>query len=319
MLLTSVSILITQFFGCGDFYPENPYAPEKDGSSYSDEAVGSWQDVLAADADYPPNIYLTENIEFHPGRVGNARKDSSPEHYDADGYPLEATKNGACGPPEGTLAVYSSAGDMTVLGSGGWAVWKFDSAWVIVDGEGDDFITFSNHNILYGDPNGSWNELAHVYASEDGINWYVSANESFAVHPSPGNASAGYFWNAVNDLHGNNHSWANFRKDVEAETLDSSTGTYEPVMKTDGSKVYVSKYFEPDDLYLGGDRFDLADFIHAEPSGAQNGNSWPLGGKMCYLKLADDPAILDGQDWNPEWMTGARIMSAMGINVENAQ
>lgn len=40
--------------------------------------------------------------------------------------------------------------------------------------------------------------------------------------------------------------------------------------------------------------------------------------KMSYLKIVDDPAILDGQDWNPDWMTGARLMAALGINVEAA-
>ena len=319
VLLTSVSILLFHLSGCGDFYPENPYLPENDGPSETGEAAGYWRDVLAADAGYPPNVYLTENIEFHPGRVGSARISSSPEYYNAEGYPLDSVKNGACGPPEGTAAVFSSAGDMTVLGSGGWASWSFDPAWVIVDGPGDDFVTFANHNVLYGDPDGSWNELAHVYASEDGINWYVSAAEKYTAHPAPGNASDGYFWSEADDLHGNNHSWANFRKDVTAEELDLSSGTYKPVISVGGAALYVSKYFKPDDPYLGGDRFDLAVFVHTEPAGLQNGNSWPADGKMRYLKIADDPAILDGQDWNPEWMTGARIMAAMGINVEKAQ
>ena len=49
-----------------------------------------------------------------------------------------------------------------------------------------------------------------------------------------------------------------------------------------------------------------------------SGDAWPAGGKMSYLKLVDDPSVLDGQDYSPEWMTGARLMSAMGINVEAA-
>ena len=294
--------------GCGDPYPENPYSPDN-----SDEVAGAWEDVLAADSNYPSNVYLTENIEFNPGKVGPARISDAYPYYDSEGYPKDYTKNGACGPPEGSAAIMSSAGDMTVLGSGGSAVWMFDPDWVIVDGDGDDFVTFSNHNVFGGEPDGSWNELAHVYISEDNINWYKSSKESYTPHPDPGNVCDTYDWDVVEDLHGNNHSWANFRTDVEAEELNSA-GVYEPVTDGSGAVVSVSKYFKPTDPYLGGDRFDLADFIHTE-----NGLSWPSDGKMRYLKLVDDPSILDGQDYNPVWMTGARIMSAMGINVEAAE
>ena len=312
LLIILTLILIS---GCPDSYPENPYSPDS-----ASETEGPWADVLASDSDYPDNVYLTENISFNPGPAGSARASSLSEYYDSSGYPLDWTKNGACGPPEGTVAVMSNTtADMTVLGSGGEAVWRFDPAWVIINGAGDDFVTFSNHNLLGGLPDGSWNELAHVYASEDGINWYISSNETYTANTTPGTPNDSYDWSAVEDLHGNNHCWANFRKDVEAEYLDASSGTYETATDSTGAVIYVSKYFEADDDYLGGDRFDLANFVHAEPSGVLNGTAWPADGKMRYLKLVDAPEVLDGQDWNPDWMTGARLMSAMGINVEAAE
>jgi hypothetical protein len=274
--------------------------------------------VLAADSGYPDNVYLTVNIEFNPGKAGIERAASLPEYYDAEGYPLEYTKDGACGPPEGSAAAYSSECEMTVLGSGGWAVWEFDPDWRIIDGPGDDFITFSNHNLLGNEPDSSWNELAHVYISGDGENWYISGAEDYIENTQPGTSNSDYSWANVTDVHGNNHSWANFRKEIAAEKLSASTGVYEKVLDGSGNSVMISRYFKPDDPYLGGDRFDLSDFVQAEPAGGLNGSSWPAGGKMRYLKLVDDPSILDGQDWNPDWMTGARIMSAMGVNVEPA-
>jgi len=301
IVLTAVIILIIS--GCPAAYPAEPYSP-------SDEIL-AWQEVLASDSDYPANVYLTENIEFNPGMVGSARLDGSYSFYGADGKPIESTKNGACGPPEGCTAIYSSNGDMTVLGSGGSAVWRFDPKWVIVNGSGDDFITFSNHNVFGGSPDGSWNELAHVFVSEDNINWYECSSESFDVNSQPGTANDGYTWANTGRMHGNNHSWANFREDVSAETVNPSTGMYETIKNASGNAVIISKYFDSGTLYMGGDRFDLSDFIHTE-----TGLSWPSGGRMKYLKLVDAPEALDGQDWNPDWMTGARIMSAMGINVE---
>ncbi|MDC7227932.1 MAG: hypothetical protein PQJ61_14295 [Spirochaetales bacterium] len=302
------SIMIS---GCGDSFPESPYSPD-DSSGYVE---GDWEDVLAADDKYPDNVYLTENIEFEPGQVGSARQDYNTEYYDENGYPLDSTKNGACGPPEGTTVIHSSSyADMTVLGSGGWAVWKFDPDWVIVDGEGDDFIIFSNHNCFGSDPDGSWNELAHVYVSEDNETWYISSLEDYIENTSPGTANSGYSYYDVTDVFGNEHCWANFREEIEAEELDE-TGVYETVTDESGNTVYISMYFEPDDDYLGGDRFDLSNFVLATDSGV----SWPADGKMRYLKLVDDPSILDGQDYAPAWMTGARIMSAMGINVEPAE
>lgn len=308
--LLAILVLVISISGCGDSYPESPYSPESTGGG----VTGYWKDVLAADSGYPDNVYLTENIEFNPGKVGVARRGGTLPYYDAEGYPVDSTKNGACGPPEGSEAILSSStADMTVLGSGGSAVWRFDPDWVIVNGVGDDFVTFSNHNVLNGNPDSSWNELAHVYVSEDNINWYKSSKESFTKNTTPGTSNTGYDWSAVEDVHGNTHTWANFRKNVEAEAFNSS-GVYETVTDSTGSAVYVSMYFEPDDPYLGGDRFDLADFVHTE-----SGTAWPSGGKMKYLKLVDDPTVLDGQDYNPDWMTGARLMSAMGINVEAAQ
>jgi hypothetical protein len=302
-------ILLFFLTGCGDTYPANPYRPSSD----TGETLPLWQDVLAGDSNYPENVYLTENVEFNPGLVGVSRQNTNSVYYGTDGKPVDSTKNGACGPPEGSAALYSSKADMTVLGSGGSAVWRFDPKWVIVNGIGDDFITFSNHNVLFGEPDGSWNELARVFVSEDNVNWYKCSTENFDENLNPGTANGAYLWANVSGLHGNNHSWANFREDVAAEELNTSTGKYEAVTNGSGVPVMLSKYFEPDDSYLGGDRFNLGDFVHSV-----TGAAWPAGGKMKYLKLVDAPDALDGQDWNPDWMTGARIMSAMGVNVEPA-
>lgn len=302
-------IMLNILTGCTDSYPADPYSPD-------DDELLPWEDVLAADSAYPDNVYLTENIEFNPGPVGSARIDPDSLYYDGDGIPYDSTKNGACGPPEGCGAVYSSStADMTVLGSGGSAVWRFDPDWVIIDGDGgdgNDFITFSNHNVFGRQVDDSWNELAHVYASEDNVNWY-KCSESFDENTSPGTANGDYIWENVSGMHGNNHSWANFREDVEAEVLDESTGEYEYLTDNNGDPVMISKYFTPDADNLGGDRFDLADFVHTV-----DGSAWPSGGKMRYIKFVDAPESLDGQDYSPAWMTGARIMAAMGINVEQA-
>jgi hypothetical protein len=36
---------------------------------------------------------------------------------------------------------------------------------------------------------------------------------------------------------------------------------------------------------------------------------------MRYIKIIDDPVILDGQDYDKDWCLGANLMSAMGVNV----
>ncbi len=36
---------------------------------------------------------------------------------------------------------------------------------------------------------------------------------------------------------------------------------------------------------------------------------------MRYLMIVDDPAILDGQDWNVDWCLGSQLHAAMGIHV----
>ncbi|MDC7124466.1 MAG: hypothetical protein PQJ46_02795 [Spirochaetales bacterium] len=303
-------MFIISLIGCDGSYPESPYSPDD-----SDDSSEDWEDVIASDSNYPENVYLTENIEFNPGQIGSARITDDSDYYDSNGYPLDETKEGACGPPEGCSSLYSNSdADMTVLGSGGEAVWKFDSDWVIIDGDGDDFVLFSNHNVFQGKVDGSWNELAHVYVSEDNVNWYISSKESYIENSTPGEANDDYDWSEVVDVFGNNHTWANFREDVAAEYLDADTESYEDLTDSNGDAVYVSKYFTPTDDYLGGDYFDLSDFVSVNDSD----KSWPSDGKMRYLKLVDDPSILDGQDYSPSWMTGARLMSAMGINVEEA-
>lgn len=286
-------------------YNKEPLGPD-DGDS--GRAEGPWEEVLNGDPAYPDNVYLTALIEFHPGPAGSARTGDL-TRYDESGYPRENL--GALGPPEGSYpSTHSnSEADMTVLGSGGWAVWRFDPRYAIVNGPGDDFRTFSNHNVLSGNPDHSWNELARVYISENGSDWYENSDLTYTSHPSPGTASSAYDWDAVKGLHGNTHSWANFRIETGAEHRDSSSGLYEDLLGPGAEPLTISRYFNGETEHMGGDSFDLEAFIHCN-----SGVPWPVAGKMRYLKIVDDPAIVDGQDWNPHWMTGARIMSAMGIN-----
>ncbi len=287
-------------------YNETPDTPE----SEEDKPVeGSWIEILQNDDCYPDNVYLTELIEFNPGEVGSARTGYS-NLCDTDGYPYE--NNNALGPPEGSYPSTFSNPDasITILGSEGWAVWLFNPEYVIINGKGDDFITFSNHNVFSGNPDGSWNELARVYVSEDNINWFEHSSLNYKNHPDPGKAATGYDWSEIEGLHGNTHTWVNFRIDTESEKLDSD-GIYTDIIDNYGNPVKISKYFTAATEHLGGDSFDLSYFVNCD-----NGEAWPADGEMRYLKIVDDPAILDGQDWNPDWMTGARIMAAMGINTE---
>lgn len=306
--------LILLLGACGGVssYDDAPYTPESSGPV---AAEGPWEDVLSADPAYPDNVYLTELISFEPGLAGSSRLSDS-EYYDDQGYPLENL--GALGPPEGNYPVSqsSSDADMTILGAGGSAVWRFDPDYRIIDEEGDDFITFSNHNVFGGDPDNSWNELARVYISADGVEWYENSACTYTVHPSPGSASNAYDWDAVQGLHGNTHGWANFRTEVQAESFDSASHAYIDLYDDQGDSIWISRYFSAESEHLGGDHFDLADFVHTgEGDASMIGDSWPADGSMSYLKIVDDPAILDGQDWNPDWSTGARVMAAMGLNV----
>jgi len=305
-------ILITAAAGSctgGSAFPRNPQVPE-DGD---DAAEGPWEEVLASDPGYPDSLYLTEVVEFHPGQVGIIRSTYTPQYYDQEGRPLQETAAGACGPPEG-CSVMTSNGEatMSVMGSGGWAVWRFEPGRMVTDGQGDDFVTFSNHNVLNGEPDGSWNELGRIFVSPDNVSWYENGTAAWDVNDTPGEENNGYVWSRVSGLHGNNHAWANFRDEVQAQELDPVSGAYEDVIDEEGVPVLISRYFSPEDPFLGGDRFDLADFIHTG-----TGEPWPEGEGVRYLKLEDDPAILDGQDWNPGYMTGSRLMAAMGIHVSD--
>ena len=232
-------------------------------------------------------------------------------HYDSNGYPLQNL--GALGPPEGCYPSTFSNPDatMTVLGQNGWGIWQFNPDYRIINGDGPDFTTFANHNVFTGDPDESWNELGRVYVSIDGIDWYRNSAELYTVHPDPGENNNNYDWDAVSGLHGNTHTWVNFRLEVQAEWRDPATGRYALLENADGSPFIISRYFTPDEHHLGGDSFDLTDFVHTD-----TGVPWPADGQMSYLKIVDDPAILDGQDWNNDWMTGARLIAAMGIHVE---
>lgn len=226
----------------------NPYQPDSSGLP---EAEGAWEEVLQKDPAYPDNVYLTELIEFHPGKVGDARRVYTPDYYDPDGLPSAI---GGPGPPRGFLSrdIQQFRSDNDRPGQRRLGVWRFDPDYRIVDREGADFITFANHNVLGGDPDGSWNELGRVYVSADGTEWYENGAVHFTVHPDSGTANSGYDWDAVRGLHGNTHAWANFRKEIRAEEIDPATGLYIDAVGTDGSTATVSRYFTPDDPYLGG-------------------------------------------------------------------
>lgn len=253
----------------------------------------------------PDNLYLSSLVEdqWKPGKVGAARFGyKNGAVADDDGNP--APNDGALGGPRG-LGSYQSNGSYTCVGIDGSAVWRFEEGRYIRDGEGDDFVTFSSVFAWGRAADGLCCELAHVEVSPDGISWYRNAAERFTVNPDPGADVDGYEYAAVSGLHGNNPVWANVDQDVQAEELVLSGSSYRWV---DIEGVTVSRFFAATDPYLGGTRFDLADFV------GDDGSFWPADGKMRYLKIRDDSSILDGQDYSKAWCLGANLQSAMGIN-----
>ncbi|MDC7235427.1 MAG: hypothetical protein PQJ58_19520 [Spirochaetales bacterium] len=295
--------LFLSLLSCGsDGGPSSPYVP------VPDDEEKTWQELLADDPSYPPNVYLTEFIEWSPGLVGLSRQ--NPDYSDSEGRPLAELTLDALGPPEGSGAATSGNGKTCPVGINGWAVWKFDPDYVIVDGPGNDFITFTKTFAWGRAADSLCNELAFVEVSEDGTTWYEldPAKISYDTNPQPETDNDNYVYANVSGLHGNAPTWANFRTDVQAEELSDVNGTMKWI---DVVGVSVSRYFSPDDDYLGGIAFDLADFISKDDS-----SPWPAGGKMRYLKIIDSSDILDGQDYAKDWCLGANLMSAMGINTE---
>jgi len=258
---------------------------------------------------YPHNIYLDLVVEdqWNPGTVGTYRKGNY--MADADGTPIQNDE--ALGPPTGQGAYSSGSGNQT-MGIDGSAVFRFEEGWSIHDGEGDDFVTFQCNFAWSGACDGLCNELAHVDVSEDAVTWYRSSQEAYDVNPDPSSSNGGYVYANVRDLHGSEPSWANCQEDIQAQEIVDGYWT-------DIVGVFVSRYFEASDPYLGGTRFDLANFLlltDAESGTLDFESPWHSDGRMRYIRITDDSSILDGQDWNKDWSYGAYINAAMGINVE---
>lgn len=297
--------LFLLLFSCGsEDGPVSPYSPDSD-----DEDQRPWQEVLSEDPSYPDNVYLTNFVEWTPGVVGASRQSS--DYCDSEGRPLIELTLDALGPPEGSGSSTSGEGSTCPLGINGEGIWEFDPDYVIIDGDGDDFITFTKTFAWGSTADGLCSELAFVEVSEDGEVWYKPADEEYDSNLPTTTNNGNYVYRNVSGLHGNEPTWANFRKDIQAEELQIINSIEK---WTDISGETVSRYFSANDDNLGGVRFDLETFVTTE-----TGVPWPAGGKMKYLKVKDSDTILDGQDYAKDWCLGANLMAAMGINTAPAE
>jgi hypothetical protein len=190
---------------------------------------------------------------------------------------------------------------------GGSAAWRFDDDYYIFDGPGPDFTTFENSFAWGGAADGLCCELAHVHTSEDLSVWYYNAEEQYDVNPSPDENDDGYAYFDVSGLHGNNPTWANHTQEMQAQEIVDGAWVDIP-------DVFVPPDFGPGDPHLGGNSFDLADFRSLDDD-----SPWPADGRMKYVRIVDDPEILDGQDYAKSWCLGAQMHAAMGINVAPEQ
>lgn len=262
----------------------------------------------------PGNLYLGELVdsEWDPGTAGPQRKNWSCsgekggtlQVTDENGDPVK--NNGALGPPEGGGS-WESRGTYTCVGIGGSAAWKFEEGRHIYNGPGTDFITFASNFAWGGRVDGLVCELARVEVSADGIEWFSNDAEEYRVNPDPDAENPGYEYRETSGLHGNNPTWANYVVNTQAQEIVSEGGG-ETWADIPGE--CISIYFEPDDPCLGGVGFDLDTFVSKD-----TGAPWPGVGEMRYLRITDDPEILDGQDYNKDWCLGANLTAAMGVNV----
>jgi hypothetical protein len=279
--------------GGGDDFFDRDGGPDADADADGD-----------GDTDQPVtcNVYLGEIIEeeWSPGLAGAMRANAGDGMIGPDLVPV--INDRALGPPEGT-GPYSTGPEATAVGVGGSAAWRFEAGYHVFDGAGDDFVTFQNSFAWGLEADGLCCELAHVLVSEDLETWYVNSAEEYAVHPDPGQDNDDYAHAAVSGVHGNEPTWANHTKEVQAQELVD--GKWQ-----DLPGVFVPPDFGPDTPRIGGTRFDLAEF-----RSEIDGTPWPAAGRMRYIKIVDDPAILDGQDWNADWCLGSQMHAAMGIHV----
>jgi hypothetical protein len=246
------------------------------------------------------NIYLEEVVEWNPGPVGSARQNYI---LAEDGVPIQ--NNLALGAPTGN-GTGSRVYNATAVGINGSAAWRFETGYYIYNGPGDDFITFEGSFSWGGTVDGLCNELAHVEVSADGVNWYYNRAESYDINPNPDQNNGNYQYFNVSGMHGNNPTWANVERDMQAQEIQEVNGTYRWV-NVDG--VMVSKDFTPTDPYLGGNGFDLDTFLSKEDD-----SPWPEYGQMQYIRIIDDSSVIDGQDYAKVWCFGAQMHAAMAIN-----
>ncbi len=208
----------------------------------------------------------------------------------------------ALGPPTGLGPYSRNDDDITVLGINGSAAWRFQLGYYIYNGPGADFRTFEGSFAWNMEVNGLCCELAHVEVSEDGVIWYKNNAEQFDINPSPAVNNANYVYANVKNMHGNEPTWANYRQDIQAHKIEGGKWVDIPGVK-------VLKSFSAVTENLGGVAFDLDHFI-----AKAGGTPWPAGGKMRYIRIIDDTAVLDGQDYDKAWCLGAQMQSAMGIH-----
>ncbi len=246
------------------------------------------------------NVYLDQVIQWNPGTVGKERFGWS-DMVDENGVAIQ--NNNALGPPTGKGS-YSSGPNNQALGINGSAVFRFEDGWYIFNGPGDDFVTFQCNFAWGGVCDNLCNELGHVEISEDGLTWYFNINEAYDINRDPNQNSGDYVYDHVRGVHGSQPTWANYQENIQAQHIVG--GKWENI-----PDVYVSKDFLATDPYLGGTRFDLADF-----RSRLDNSAWPSRGKMRYIRITDDNTILDGQDYSKDWCLGTHINAAMGINVD---
>ena len=247
------------------------------------------------------NVYLGSIYEWNPKEVGVSRRFNNWSGM-TDGVTMPAQNNRALGAPTGN-GTYSRVYNGTAVGINGSASWKFEEGFYIYNGPGNDFKTFEGSFAWGYSVDGLCCELGHIQVSEDGQNWYYNSAEKYIVNPNPDVSNGDYSYSAVEGLHGNNPTWANAEKDMQAQEIRDGKWVNIP-------DTYISKDFKPTDPYLGGNDFDLSTFRSLEDD-----SFWPDDGKMFYIRLIDDSTILDGQDYAKGWCFGAQMHAAMGLNV----